>query len=316
MSLSEIISAEIEASGGISVARYMELALYHPEHGYYTKKDPFGMGGDFITAPEISQVFGEIIGAWCMDRWERMGSPQDFALIELGPGRGTLMFDILRVARLRSAFLKAADIYMVETSPLLAAFQHEKLAGHRISWKTSINGIPLKPSITIANEFFDALPIRQFVKGKERMVKKDGFSMPAEEGLTQEICEAAGPIMQQICRRGSAIIIDYGYETSPMASTLQAVKSHKYHNVLESPGEADITAHVDFGGLAAIARKAGAEAELTTQAEFLSACGVEARARAVSGKYPRVWQDVERLISPKQMGVLFKVLQVQGKFSF
>jgi SAM-dependent MidA family methyltransferase len=355
--------ARIRANGPMSVADYMAACLGDPEHGYYTTREPFGQGGDFVTAPEVSQIFGELIGAWAIAVWETMGSPSPFILAELGPGRGTLMADMLRTARLRPAFTQAARIHLVEISPRLHAIQSAALAktGFPIAWHERIEELPAGPTILIANEFFDAMPIRQFVKTAEgtaeRMVGLDetgglAFGLrPVEPPLPSSSGEAAGsglrPARRQAARRpegdgggesairefspaatavmadvaarlaghgGAALIIDYGYEGPAIGDTLQAVRRHRTDDPLVAPGEADLTAHVDFAALGRAAIEAGASARpLLTQGEFLRRLGIAERARALAaGKDDKTGGDietaVERLTGEKAMGGLFKVL--------
>ncbi|HET7716600.1 MAG TPA: SAM-dependent methyltransferase, partial [Bauldia sp.] len=301
--LGEKIAALIAANGPITIADYMALCLGDREHGYYMVREPFGGSGDFITAPEVSQIFGELIGLWAVATWQAMGSPSPFVLVELGPGRGTLMADLLRAARLRPAFLDAARIHLVETSPRLRAIQEATLAGAAVTWHAAIDALPAGPAIVVANEFFDALPIRQYVATAsgwaERMVGLDeagrlrfgmrdsagpsstvpthakpsarmGKPTPSGEGDTPygaggivEISPAATAIMSTLATRiasdgGAALIIDYGYEGPAFGETLQAVRGHRHVDPLAEPGEADLTAHVDFAALARAAAEAGA----------------------------------------------------------
>lgn len=345
------IAALIRQNGPMSVADYMALCLGDPEFGYYLRREPFGRAGDFITAPEVSQMFGELVGAWIVATWEAMGAPARFSLVELGPGRGTLMKDVLRVARLRPAFLDAADIHLVETSPRLRAAQREALAGARVTWQASTADLPDVPTILVANEFFDALPIRQFVitaaGWSERVVglTEDGAlalglqpissgdpsplvvaeSRPSGgEGSIVETSPAsaaiAGGIAAHLARnRGVALFIDYGHEGPAIGDTLQAVARHRYVDPLESPGEADITAHVDFAALAAASRKEGAEPRpLMTQGEFLARLGLSQRADSLKrGKdaatVTATDAAVARLAGPEAMGNLFKVLAVSSR---
>lgn len=294
--LNEIIS-EIENKGPMTVDRYMELCNSH----YYATRDPLGNKGDFITAPEISQIFGEMIGIWAITAWQKIGSPEKCALVELGPGRGTLMADILRV--IKGNF--SAEVHLVETSPSLREIQAAKLGN--IFWHDKLPDLNI-PYILIANEFFDALPFKQFVSGKERkIIAKDGklsFDLIAEDGLVTESCPIGSEIMKKIASSASAaVIIDYGYVANEKRSTLQAVKDHKYHSFLENPGEADLTALVDFSEMANITKSQGKNCTILTQREFLLAHGADIRAKILNKE-----KDLERLIAPEQMGELFKVL--------
>lgn len=345
--LGERIAALIARAGPITVADYMAMCLGDPEYGYYMAREPFGRGGDFVTAPEVSQVFGELIGLWAISTWTAIGSPPSLVLAELGPGRGTLMADLLRAARVRPAFLAAAEVHLVETSPRLRAVQEATLAGHRVNWHAAMDTLPPGPAIVVANEFFDALPIRQYVRGREdwaeRMVGLDGEgrlafglrpvdgaapslpSLPADGGAVAqavvEVSPAATAIMGasagRVAKEGGAFLaIDYGYEGPAFGDTLQAVRRHAFADPLADPGEADLTAHVDFGALAMAATDEGARAwPLLTQGAFLSRLGIAARAeRLAAGKdaatTAAIAAAVRRLTAPDAMGTLFKVLGV------
>lgn len=334
----------IAHQGPVSVARYMQLALGHPEHGYYMRADPLGAAGDFITSPEISQIFGELIGAWCVQSWRDMGSPAAFALTELGPGRGTLMADALRAAKHAPDFLAAAQLHLVETSPVLRAKQLAAI-GPRAGWHHSVDTLPELPMLIIANEFFDALPVRQFQRAGrgwyERMVGSDpdtdelvfclspeplvdisflpdaGRDAPA--GTIIEICPAAVAIAGALAHRiaangGAALIIDYGHAASAPGDTLQAMRAHTYCDVLADPGCADLTAHVDFAQLAGAARAAGARVYgSVAQGVFLNRLGIQQRAEillrnADAAQAEQIRTAVARLTAPDQMGSLFKVM--------
>lgn len=340
--LSEIIRDKIVAEGPISLADYMALALAHPDHGYYCKRDPFGARGDFITAPEISQIFGEMIGLWCARSWMALGGGP-VSLVELGPGRGTLMADLLRATRKVPEFHDSLTIHMVEVSPTLANAQYMRLRHEhpRIEWLDSIDALPPSPTVLVANEFFDALPIRQFIMTdggvRERRVgwdgekaeftftegaaglqlAKSGQAIPS--GTIMEQCPAARSIMRRLAGRlkehgGAALIIDYGYLGDAHHDTLQAVKAHHFHPVLRDPGEADLTAHVDFAALMDIARDSGlAVPPLITQGDFLLRMGADVRAeilmkQAQGEQRSNLLNGLQRLISPQAMGELFKVM--------
>jgi len=345
--LSQFLRKQIERGGCLSVADFMQQALTHPELGYYTRKDPLGAQGDFITAPEISQVFGELIGLWLAEQWHVLGQPET-TLAELGPGRGTLMKDILRATKNIAGFHDAISIHLVETSPVLQQKQQQTLASAhpRISWHKDISEIPAQPLLLVANEFFDALPIRQFIyeqgAWRERVIdlvngkfmfvtapmatpsppfiqEKLPLLHPVE-GTTFEYSEPAAEIARNIAEHiaahgGAAIVIDYGYEGAN-GNTLQAVRSHKYHDVLADPGLADITAHVDFGLLKYAAKNAGASTHgPVSQGVFLSALGAELRTahlcQGANDEQKRALiSGLERLTSPEQMGELFKVLAI------
>ena len=341
--LMPIIQKEIVEKGAITVADYMALALGHPEHGYYMRENPFGRKGDFVTAPEISQIFGELIGAWCAELWLQTGGG-DLQLIELGPGRGTSMSDILRATASVPGFHDSLCITMVETSESLKNIQKSALmeAHSRIYWQNDIEDLPRMPAIFLANEFFDALPIRQFIKTdgglKEKMVTMDlddpdrlvftiqemGLTLVkggdySDDGSVTETCPAARIVMQQICDHlrvhgGAGLAIDYGYTGGSAGNTLQAVRDHGFYPVLETPGKADITAHVDFDNLAEIATESGLRVfDVVPQGAFLMKLGAEIRAEIVTrnaseAQAEEVYSGLERLISPSEMGELFKAL--------
>ncbi|MGX1096087.1 class I SAM-dependent methyltransferase [Amorphus sp. MBR-141] len=340
------LAAEIAETGPITVADYMARCLGDPHDGYYTTRIPFGAAGDFVTAPEVSQIFGELIGAWLLAVWDAAGAPEPVRLVELGPGRGTLMADILRVAALRPAFLSAIRVDLVETSPALRAAQAERLAGAPcpLAWHDRVDSIPDGPMLVVANEFFDALPVRQFVRTREgwreRMVGLDADgslafgigpgALPAAaaaglpavpDGTIVEVQPASDAIMTtlagRIARDGGALLaIDYGYAGPGTGDTLQAMRAHAFADVLAAPGAADLTAHVNFSALAAAAGRAGAAVHgPITQGAFLLGLGLVERAhRLAEGKdaaaFRSIEADVARLAGVDQMGALFKVLAV------
>ncbi len=312
----------------------MAAAMAH----YYQSGDPFGAEGDFVTAPEVSQMFGELIGLWCVDTWRAMGAPPRFILVELGPGRGTLMRDALRAARLAPDFLGAAELHLVETSPVLRARQADMLADHRPSWHALVEDVPDGPMLLVANEFFDALPVRQFVlsdKGWEERrvaIRDDCFAFvvgppvfdmpwpPSVLGAIREISPEALAYATWLGRRlgqqgGAALLIDYGYRDSACGDTLQALKAHHRRDVLHEPGEADITAHVDFAALAQAASGAGARVYgPVEQGFFLRALGIEKRATRLMEASPAhaamVAAGLRRLTDPDAMGSLFKAMAI------
>lgn len=346
MTLLEALRAIITLEGPLSVERYMELCLGHPVHGYYGTRDPFGAGGDFTTAPEISQMFGEIIGLWAVEVWERMGAPSPVRLIELGPGRGTLMADLLRAARVRPAFLESLTVHLVETSPRLETIQRERLRGVSapVAWHARLDEVPAGPAIVVGNEFLDALPIRQYVATErgwcERLVGlgEEGelafglsgapaapLAFEATRGAILEQAPARIAFISELAARlsrqgGAALLIDYGYEGPASGETLQAVRGHAYAAPLATPGEADLTAHVDFAALAAAARARGAAtAGPVEQGEFLRGLGIETRAvrlkrAATPAQAEAVDAALGRLVGRErdQMGGLFKVLGLAG----
>jgi SAM-dependent MidA family methyltransferase len=337
----------IRLDGPISVERYMELCLSHPTLGYYTTRDPFGAGGDFITAPEISQMFGELIGLWAAQVWRDMGSPSPVRLIELGPGRGTLMVDALRaIARAMPPMLAALDVHLVETSPVLGAMQKQALQAVSLpkTWHAhtadALAGASGRPAIVIANELLDALPIRQYVATpegwRERLVGlgPDGglsFGLAAEPsprvaaqhppGTVLELPLASDALIGLLAdhvaaQGGAALLIDYGSATGGSGDTLQALSRHSIADVLADPGQADLTTHVDFRRAAALgaARKALAHGP-ATQGAFLHGLGIARRAETLKrsaspSEAAAIDAAVHRLtdMDPRGMGELFKVL--------
>jgi len=306
--LEALIRKQIAANGPMPVSRYMQLCLTHPGHGYYIHRDPLGRGGDFVTAPEVSQMFGELVGLWAASVWNAMGMPSEVKFIELGPGRGTMMADALRAIRILPAFHDAISVHLVETSPVLRDRQREKLAdAAHVEWYDSIDDIPEGPAIIFANEFFDALPIHQAVKQDdgwhERVIEIDddvlayGIAknpIPRFEVLLPPLVRAApnGAIFEwrpdneiiTIARRlrdqgGAALIMDYGHIRSDAGDTFQAVAKHAFANPLKNAGLADLTAHVDFQALARAAEDIGARAHgPVEQGAFLKRIGIERRA--------------------------------------
>lgn len=338
--LRELIGMQIRANGPISIATYMSLCLTHPRHGYYKGADPLGARGDFITAPEISQMFGELIGFFCVNLWQQMGEPPSFTLLELGPGRGTLMQDALRAASRADGFVDALHLQFFETNPALKAMQAERLGPYHPYWQSEIDAVSDDPLIVIANEFFDALPIRQFVKATdgwhERLVGlRDGkltFGlsptalpsdvMPAsvrdsEDGAVYEANLAATEVMKSIGGRvasngGALLAIDYGYAATQIGETLQAVSRHKYADPLDHPGEVDLSAHVDFGALADASHALRLTTPpIATQGDFLRRLGIAERAAQLARANPAEAANLDaalhRLTDSTQMGDLFKV---------
>lgn len=347
--LTEALRRRIRLTGPITVADFMAEALGHPVHGYYMTRDPLGSGGDFTTAPEISQMFGELIGLWCVAVWRATAAPHPVHLVEMGPGRGTLMADALRAARMAPDFLAAASVHLVEISPVLASMQRQALASHDVQWHESLEDVPDDgPILLIANEFFDALPIRQFQKTgegwRERMVGLDAdgetfrlglapgatggetlipeaVRRTAGKGEVAEICPAGLSIAHAIGARiarhgGAALIIDYGHAVSAAGDTFQALKAHEFHDPLHDPGMADLTAHVDFAALVAAAREGGAATHGPVgQGEFLVRLGIEPRAaQLLASATPDQATDIaaarERLINKEKMGYLFKAMAI------
>jgi NADH dehydrogenase [ubiquinone] 1 alpha subcomplex assembly factor 7 len=328
-----IITRMISDDGPMPLDRFMSLCLSHPEHGYYMTRDPLGAAGDFTTSPEISQVFGELIGVWVAQVWQQLGSPRHFALVELGPGRGTLMVDVLRVLQKVPACAKAAEVHLVETSPVLRGSQLERLP--KATWHSSPASLPGVPTILLANEFFDALPIRQFerVNGRvfERFVNADlsiglmpspmrwpasGDGVFEDAGIRNAIALQLGDHIAK--QSGAALIIDYGHLRTGLGDTLQAMKAHAYCKVTEHIGAADLTSHVDFESLGRGFVQGGAKiAGAMTQGQFLQAMGLEARTHVLannsSGEKRRdIIAASQRLANAAEMGELFKVMAVTG----
>lgn len=304
----------IAADGPITVEAYMEACNDY----YYATRDPFGASGDFTTAPEISQMFGEMVGGALADCWTRAGKPSDAVYAELGPGRGTLASDALRVMR-TAGF--AGGMHLVETSPALRAVQKQTLSDAH--WGDAIGDLPAQPLLLVANEFFDALPVRQFADGVERSVTvaAGGLAFDRDGDIVETSPvrdEAASAIAAKLrANGGAAIIIDYGHAKSAPGDTLQAVRGHGFAPLLADPGEQDLTAHVDFEALAKAARVADVKVTApVTQGEWLDRLGINARADALAKANPdkagEVHAALERLTAPDQMGALFKVIAIHS----
>ncbi len=344
--LGQRIAQLIEAQGPISIAQFMTMAAHDPVYGYYATRDPLGAEGDFVTAPEISQMFGELLGLWCVQAWREQDCPSPARLVELGPGRGTLTADALHAARLDPEFLASIDVVLIETSAALREQQAATLAlqeaGVSIRWLDRFDeSLSDRPLFLLANEFFDALPIRQFVFTErgwcERMVglDKDGalrfalapvatmLAIASERGLPEigavyETSPAAEAMVEQIAdviasKGGAALIVDYGYGADAgFGETLQAVAEHKFADVLDRPGEADLSAHVDFAALARAAEGAGAKVYgPVEQGAFLCSLGIVERAERLSRNHLQSTQTaLDRLILPDAMGTLFKALAI------
>lgn len=333
--LENIIRQLITYNGSLSVAAYWSLCLSHQQHGYYMHRDPIGQTGDFTTAPEISQLFGEMIGIWIAEQWQEMGRPKAFYLVEMGPGRGTLMADILSVAKVIPEFLSAIQIHLVEMSPALRDKQGEVIKGHQLVWHDDLSTLPNNaPIIVIGNEFLDALPIHQYVfqndKWFERVVGLDVYKNlswgvvdagldippPPEAGVVLEISPPRENIVADIAARinaqgGAGLLIDYGYDVSGYGETLQAVKDHQYANVLKDCGDVDITSHVDFGILKQIVEAANLSVRLSGQGEFLKRLGIEIRAEQLMAKSENIHSGLHRLIDDAEMGKLFRVMEIK-----
>lgn len=345
--LEEHIVELISALGPIPVSEYMALCLFDPRDGYYTTREPFGTKGDFTTAPEISQMFGELVAVWLYEAWLAIGKPMPVTVAEIGPGRGTLMKDMLRtLSRLDGEFVAAAAFAMVETSPRLTEIQKKTLAGAQaaLGWHENVGTLAKTPLLIVGNELFDAIPIRQFVrteKGwRERMIGLDDNdrlsffagaasldpsllpddAADAPQGAVVELAPARTALMTTVAEHiakhgGAGLFIDYGYLRPGVGDTLQALRKHRHDGVLASPGEADLTTHVDFAALNAAARVQGLDTRTATQGAFLLGMGLLERAGqlgAGAGEALRkkISGEVERLAGPQAMGELFKVLAV------
>ncbi len=336
MSLTEIFRRLIRTNGPISLSQF----IGESNARYYAGKDPLGKGGDFVTAPEISQMFGELIGLWLADMWIAAGRPQPVQYVELGPGRGTLAKDVLRSAK---RYGLEPTVHFVEGSPALREIQQATL--EKVTFHDDLTSVPEDaPMLLVANELFDALPVRQLVRSahgwRERMVGLEGdkfvfvagdqpmdAAVPsdwqqASQGTLIETCPGAAAVMQEIAARlagqgGAALLIDYGHTELRGGSTLQAVRGHKKVDPLAMPGEADLTAHVDFETLARIARSKDVRCLGTVpQGQWLTALGIDMRAEALARMAPnfaaRLQQDKNRLVADDQMGLLFKVMGLAG----
>lgn len=329
--LGDMLVARIAATGPITLADYMAECLLHPVHGYYTTRDPFGAAGDFTTAPEISQMFGELLGLSLAQAWLDQGAPAGAVLAELGPGRGTLMADVLRATKAVPGFHAGLSVCLVEASPVLRARQAKVLTGYDVRWFDGVQDLPQGPLYLLANEFFDTLPIRQFQRDgagwRERMVGlRDGalgFGLAPAVSVTAlpdvgqggivEVCPAATAIMTEVGARiaafgGAGLVVDYG-DWGSRGDTFQALKSNAYADPFAEPGQADLTAHVDFAALAAVS----GPHSFTTQGAFLQRLGIAARSERLAQRLRGAALEshlaaTRRLTDDQEMGRLFKVL--------
>jgi NADH dehydrogenase [ubiquinone] 1 alpha subcomplex assembly factor 7 len=328
------LAERIRREGPMPLPEYMGAVA----GAYYAQPSVIGAAGDFITAPEISQIFGELIGLWSAVIWQNMGAPPKVHVVECGPGRGTLMRDFLRAAERVPAFVAAAEVHLVEQSPTLRAHQHA-LLGNRAAWHDSIDTVPAGPMILVGNEFLDALPIRQFQRtptgwmeryvtvddgGRFSFVLKPGeiaTAPPANPGVIFETSPAVTGFTSRISERlvrhgGAALLFDYGHRETAAGETLQALKQHKFCGLFDAPGQADLTAHVDFAAVADTARAAGAAVYgAIEQGVWLNRLGIKLRGlQLAKGKNPEVVKEIEsgirRLTEPDAMGVLFKVIAI------
>jgi SAM-dependent MidA family methyltransferase len=346
------IRRRIEAAGPMPVGEYMALCLGDPKHGYYVTRDPLGAGGDFTTAPEVSQMFGELVGLWTAAVWTRMGAPANVRLIELGPGRGTLMKDALRALNVMPAMREAIVLHLVEMSPVLRAQQERMLDGlpMPIYWHATLDEVPAGPSIVVANEFFDAIPVNQAVKTAdgwharcigiddkgalafttarepiphfEMLLPASVRAAPAASIFEWRADSAAMALGRRIARDGgAALVIDYGHTESAVGETLQAVARHAYADVLRAPGTADLTAHVDFQAFARAVEAMGAVAHgPLAQSQFLRRLGIDTRAAKLTAKATtagaaEIDAALMRLIGVgrRDMGILFKAVAFTHK---
>ncbi|MEQ1710449.1 MAG: SAM-dependent methyltransferase [Hyphomicrobium sp.] len=354
---------EIRRAGTLSLPQFMSACLADPDHGYYRTRQAIGAQGDFITAPEISQIFGELIGLWSVVTWQQMGSPASFRLIELGPGRGTLMGDALRAARVVPGFLDAVEICLVDINPTLRAAQQTAIAAAladkppRVTWHDTVTSIYWdnpdalsEPAILIGNEFLDTCPIFQFTRRGDgwlsRRVGLDddgrlqfaepqtakGPARPRPDSTLDALYPAArdGDIVAKPqfefldsdvmpWQRLAALFIDYGHPEPAPGDTLQAIRNHAFEHPLTSPGEADLTAHVDFSAIARRLEGAGSALAIdgtTTQAEFLGSLGIMERASrlmaANPGKAGEIEMGVARLMAVPGMGSRFKAVGIRS----
>ncbi len=337
----------ITVAGPMPVADYMRLCLTHPQYGYYTTREAIGAGGDFITAPEVSQMFGELIGLWLAAAWQEMGAPENVRLVELGPGRGTMMLDALRAARVARKFYAAIVLHLVEINPKLQDLQRQRFADLDVPtwWHTSLTEVPDGPIMIVANEFIDALPVHQAVKQAdgwhERVVAiaNDGAlvmtatadALPNFDAtLPRELRDSpdgsiyewrsdtiAFDIGRRVRNDGVALIVDYGHARQGLGETLQAVTGHTFADPLQAPGEADLTAHVDFATLAISADIIGARSHgPVSQRDFLKRLGIDRRAAALKSSRSDKSEEIDAALArlagtgPNDMGTLFKVLAI------
>lgn len=350
--LAALLRAEIAARGRIGLDRFMELVLQHPDHGYYRQGDFLsGDGADFATAPEISQLFGEMLAVWLIDAWRKAGQPAAFALLELGPGRGTMMRDILSAAQGEAAFVKAARLFLLESNATLRDLQRERLQTYAPTHIGGLSELPALPLLCISNEFFDTQPLRQFVRSKtgwrERLIGCDGSGFVFSEGdetpllpvdadvvtdsfipgAYYEASDVARAYAQDVAAHiakqgGAALMIDYGYDLPRGKNSVIAVRARRFHeDIFALPGKADITADVDFSALAAVGRAAGLTVSgPIAQGDFLRLMGIADRAAALKKNASwrtkrKIDKDLRRLTDDREMGFAFRVLAYEAKQS-
>lgn len=337
--MQSLIKKQIQQFGPMPLFEYMMLALYHPDKGYYSSKQPFGSEGDFITAPELSSFFGEFVGAWVIDFWLKLNCPKPFHLIELGPGRGILMEDILRVAKLYPEFHEALHIHLVEISPALKSVQKEAVQHSHLTWHDNLEELPVGDCLFIGNEFFDALPIRQFQMHQDKwhetyvtcadeklefclveskhveLLNQEKDLSDCQNGACYEINEAALQYLDQIqihleANNGGGLFFDYGHSKPDYQDSLRAFHKHTQLHPLEKPGHVDITSNVPFFQLSDHMRKAGYQCQMIEQGRWLSHMGYKERASIMKTKHPEasasIDQAMNKLLDPKDMGAIFK----------
>lgn len=345
--LADIIRADIRDNGPMDFGRYMGLCLGHPVHGYYMTHDPFGAAGDFTTAPEISQLFGELIGAWIADLWVKNGRYSPFRIVEFGPGRGSLMADLMRVTRSVPGFHDAVHIHLIEMSPVLRDKQKDALGSYRVTWHDDLDSVPEDGQIMIlGNEFLDALPVRRLIYKREGWAEevvgldpKGDFTFglrPADPALVAYLPRMLiypqeydrieiSPVLNQNLKctynrmqkqNGIALFLDYGYPQSSYGDTVQAVQKHHPVSLFHEPGRSDITAHVNFETVGTLAMESGLTIHgPARQGDFLNRLGIHDRMavlhrNATDRQKIDLQNSINRLVSYDQMGRLFKVMAI------
>ena len=339
---------KLKKSHNLSLDKFIDLSLYNKKIGYYMKKDPFGKKGDFITAPNISRLFSEMIAIWIISFWQSLGAPKKFNLIELGAGNGEMMKILVESFKNFPVFLKSCNFIIHEKSPSLVSIQKKKLDKTKIVWISRINKIKKNPSIFIANEFFDAIAIKQFRKkgnlwfekfvnlkdidkafffekkvNIKKIEKKINFKISHNQNFI-EYSELGLDYLKDVSRMikrhtGGLLIVDYGYTEKKMKNTLQATSNHKFANILKNIGDVDITHNINFDLFKKITKlMGGLENNLTTQREFLLKMGIKKRAEIISKnqnflKKADIYYRLKRLIDEKEMGNLFKVMLIKNQ---
>ncbi len=343
--LLSVLRERIHADGPLSIEDFMQIVLHDPAHGYYRQGVPVGRDGDFSTAPEHSQMFGEMVGVWCIQVWEQLGKPDPFVLLELGPGRGTLMHSLLTGLAGQTAFCSALRLYFLESNMAFRAMQSERLSAFHPIHIDTLDVLPDLPLIAIGNEFFDTFPMRQFIYRKDgwhermvalsgdRLVTTDGPLTEKPEGFIDEIklkdgwffetsprsLSLIGTLSQRMRARGGAgLLIDYGYDVPTGSDTLFALRGHKHTDILSRPGETDVTGDVDFGAFRRVAQAQGTHVwGPTGQGDFFSALGIAFRAHQLRRNSPehadKIDEELYKLTHPSAMGAWFKVFGFAGQ---